>query len=284
MRTFIFIFVCVTLMWGFFSCLDNKSDAEFKAKTGVTAAVEADAKSGLDLQALMGLAKTVKNGEELEKKLNEPEGINNLDLNEDDVVDYIAVAEYGNKDAWGFSLTTEPEQGQVQEVATLEFERQPNEQVKMSTTGSRNIYGPSMTYMAVSSVANVMMWSYLLNRTGPYYHSPYRWGFYPSYYHPYRYSSYSSYHSRTRSYASSTRSTRVTTARTSPLSSPNKGRVANSGVKKSLATPTKAQKSFQTRNPSKAVKSGGFGRSSSSSSSKSARSSSSSRGFGGRGK
>ncbi|MDJ0841675.1 MAG: hypothetical protein QNK37_34530 [Acidobacteriota bacterium] len=278
MRTFVFIFVCVMLIWGFFSCVDSSADPA-RGRSG-DVALDAAASSGLDLQALVGLAKTAKDAEDLERKLNEPGGINNLDLNEDEQVDYIAVTEYGNRDAWGFSLTTEPEEGQVQEVATIEMERQGENQARISANGSPNIYGPLMTYMVVDTIGDIIMWNYLLNRTSPW-RSSYRYGRYPSYYRSYRPVGYNSYYTRTRSLSSMTKAQRVSTPRTSTLTSPNSGKVASSGIKKSLAQPTRAQKSFQARNPSKAVKSGGFGRSSSS---RSARSSSSSRGFGGRGK
>lgn len=57
---------------------------------------------GLDLQALIGLTKQAKNAEELERLLNQPGSINNLDLDEDGNVDYIRVQEYGGGNTKNF--------------------------------------------------------------------------------------------------------------------------------------------------------------------------------------
>ncbi|MBW2184791.1 MAG: hypothetical protein JRF49_13145, partial [Deltaproteobacteria bacterium] len=65
--------------------------------------IQATAANGLDLKAVGELVKQARNGEELEKLLNKSGGVNNLDLNEDNKVDYIHVTEYGNDRAKGFS-------------------------------------------------------------------------------------------------------------------------------------------------------------------------------------
>ena len=81
--------------------------------------IQATAANGFDLKAVGELVKQARNGEELEKLLNKSGGVNNLDLNEDNKVDYIHVTEYGNDRAKGFSLTVQPEPGETQEVATI---------------------------------------------------------------------------------------------------------------------------------------------------------------------
>ena len=53
------------------------------------------AAEGLDLQALTVLTKDIRSGQELERRLNEKGGINNLDLNTDNKVDYLFVREFG---------------------------------------------------------------------------------------------------------------------------------------------------------------------------------------------
>jgi len=68
---------------------------------------------------IRGWVKTAKDGEHLEKLINDKDtGVNNLDLDEDGKVDYIKVTEYGNDNSKGFSLTVEPSKGEEQEVAT----------------------------------------------------------------------------------------------------------------------------------------------------------------------
>jgi len=275
MKTFFVIFIGVMFMWGFFSCITDKS----YNSSSTTVTVDAEAKSGLDLEAVTALVEKVENAEQLEKKLNEQNGINNLDLNEDDKVDYISVTEYGDKDSYGFSLTVEPAEGEQQEIATIEITKE-NDKAKVHVSGNQHVYGHGHHFSSTHLIGGLLLYSYL-SRPHPYYYSPWGWGRYPGYYSYYRPVPYNSYRSHTRSYVSTSKVTRSSTATSaSKLTSPNKDKVANKGIKKSLSNPTKSQKSFQARNPSKATKSGGFGRTSSSRSS----TSSSSRGFGGRGK
>jgi hypothetical protein len=284
MRTFFVIFIGVMFMWGFFSCITEKSYSGPKGSAAnTTLTVDAEAKSGLDLEAVTALVEKVENAEQLEKKLNEKNGINNLDLNEDDKVDYISVTEYGDKDSYGFSLTVEPAPGEEQEIATIEITKE-NDQAKVHVTGNQHVYGHGHHYSSTHLIGGLLLYSYL-TRPHPFYVSPWGWGRYPGYYSYYSPRPYSSYRSYTRSYTSNTRVTRTQSRATpSKITSPNKNKVANQGIKKSLSNPTKSQKSFQARNPSKAVKSGGFGRTSSTSTSRSTSSRTSSRGFGGRGK
>ena len=63
---------------------------------------------GLNLDAVTALAKKSKDAADFERLLNsQAEAVNNIDLNDDDKVDYIKVTEYGSGDRRGFSLTTE---------------------------------------------------------------------------------------------------------------------------------------------------------------------------------
>ena len=279
MRVFISIVIGVMFMWGFFSCATRRSynapasystpRANTTKKSNTTVVVDSEAKSGLDLEAVTALVEKVENAEQLEKKLNEENGINNLDLNEDDKVDYISVTEFGDKNSYGFSLTVEPAEGEEQEIATIEVTKE-NEKAQVHVSGNQRVYGQGHHYNSSHLIGGLLLYSYL-TRPHPYYHSPWGWGRYPGYYGSgYRTVGYSSYHSRTRSYVSTSSVTRSKTSTSrSKLTSPNKNKVANKGIKKSLSNPTKSQKSFQARNPSKAVKSGGFGRANRSSSSKS---------------
>ena len=84
----------------------------------------ATAANGFDLKAAGELVKQASDAEDLEKLLNKSGGVNNLDLNEDNKVDYIHVTEYGNDRAKGFSLTVQPEPGETQEVATIDIEKE----------------------------------------------------------------------------------------------------------------------------------------------------------------
>jgi len=266
----IFMFI---VMWGCVTCTTTSSERQY-SQTNIT--VAADASADLNLKAVGELARKVASAEEFERKLNEPNGVNNLDLNEDGKVDFIKVTEYGNgKDQFGFSLTTEPVKGEVQEVAKIEIIKE-GEQVRTQITGNRHIYGPGMHYGFLDTAVNVALLAYLLSPHRAYV-SPFGWGAYPSYYRSYPPSSYSAYRNRMNSYTSGSRVGRMSPAnvKNTGIASPNQGKTASKGITRTLKNPTSTQRAFQARNPSKTARSGGFG--------KSARGGSS-RGFGGRGK
>ena len=276
------IMVLFIMMWGCATCITvtSRSSGDLRTNTQNTVTVTGPAAEGLDLQAVAELIKQVSTAEELEKRLNEPNGINNLDLDADGMTDFIKVTEYGDraKKEYGFSLTTEPAPGEVQEIADIQI-AQETEQVRVQVSGNQQVYGSGHHYGFFSSPASFLLMGYLLGN-----HSFYRpgWGYnsYPGYYNRYSSVPYSSYRNRTAPYTSGSTISRSTTPsmRTS-APNPNSGKVAQTGIRRSLAQPTATQRAFQTRAASRSTGSGGFGRSSNN-----VRSRSSSRGFGGRGK
>lgn len=224
----------------------------------------------LDLKAVGNLVKDAKDAEELEKLINRP-SINNLDLDENGKVDYIKVEEYGTGNNRGFSLTVEVAKGDVQEIATIDISK-TDEDVDVQVQGNQNIYGQNHYYHSRFGLGDVLLMSWLL-RPHPYYISPWGFGYYPSYYRSYGYRPTQEYR-RTSASTYNNSSFKKTSSNTisGKAQSPNQGKTANS-IKAPLKNPTASQKSFQTRNPSKRVGQGGFGRTNS----KSIRSSSSSR-------
>lgn len=217
---------------------------------------------GLDLASIGSLLKQAENAAELEKLLNDKDtGINNLDLNEDNQVDYIKVSEYGNEQTKGFSLTVEPEKGEVQEVATIEIEKSGKEQVEVEVRGNEQIYGQNHYYHNSFGITD-MLFMYWLFRPHPMYASPWGYGHYPSSYGAYSPVSRSAYERRTAGRSDLKKST--SSKLNSRVKSPHAGRSAAKGIKQPLKNPTSSQKSFQKRNPSKQISRGAFGRSSNS--------------------
>lgn len=214
----------------------------------------------LDLQALGEMVKKSQNAEDLEKQLNQPGSINNLDLENDGNVSYINVTEYpgATNGSKGFSFTVTMKNGEKQEIATVEVQQQ-NQQASMNIVGNQNVYGPGYNYTSSFLMTDFLMYHYLFY-PHPYYCSPYmRYGYYPSYYHSYRSSPYSSYNTRMRTVTKTTTITRTTN--NISTSSPNKA--ANS---RSLSESQKSQKSFTARTNTAPVNTSGFKSSSSSSS------------------
>ncbi|MGJ8640472.1 MAG: hypothetical protein ACSHYA_13880 [Opitutaceae bacterium] len=221
-----------------------------------------DAASGLNLVAVGELVKAVKDAETLEQKLNDPaEKINNLDLNEDGKVDYIKVTEYGTDNLRGFSLTTELAAGEEQEIATIEIEKTETGYANVQTHGNQQIYGNNHYYHSRVSLTDMLIVGWLFNSNrGGYYSSPWHYGSYPSHYSPYSTRSRSNYDRDVSSRVSnSTLKSSQTSTLSSTISSPNSNKTA-ANIKAPLRKPTTTQKSFQARNPSKTVASGGFGK------------------------
>ena len=259
------IFVLFVMMWGCVTCTVNSRGPSptnvQRSNTETTIQVAASAAEGLDLKAVGALVKNVKSAEELERELNKANGINNLDLNSDGTVDFIKVTEFGNKsDEFGFSLTTEPVKGEVQELATITVIKEES-QAQVQVSGNHNVYGSGHHYHASHSLTSLLLMGYLL-RPHPYWAPGYGYGMYPGYYGSYRTVNRTTYVNRTNSYNSNSNMARTSASnmRKTSINSPNKGKTAKSGISKSLANPSKTQKQFQARSASKAVKSGGFGK------------------------
>lgn len=214
------------------------------------------AADGLDLKAVTDAATKSSSAEEFEKKLNVTGNkINNLDLNEDNKVDYIKVTEINKGDMKGFSLTVEisAEAEQEQEVCTIQFEK-TSDGYQTQTHGNRHIYGDNYYYRR-SSLGDMLIMSYFLRSHSPY-RSSYGYGRYPSHFSsqaaPVSKSQYSGFHqsqSYSKGFQRATRS-QATTAFTSP----NATKTA-SKIKAPLKSPSSSQKSFQKSNPSKSVRS-----------------------------
>ncbi len=251
---------------------DSRSARQDNYNVNVQTVITAD--EGLNLVAVGELLRQAKDGAEFERLLNSPNnGVNNLDLNEDGQVDYISVTEYGDSRVKGFSLTTEPAPGETQEVATIEVEK-AGDQANVQIQGNERLYGPNHYHHSSFGLMDFLILSWLF-QPRPLFASPFGYNNYPGGYRPYSTQPYDSYQ---RDMRSATRSSTFSQSGRSTLSSsatsPNAGKNATS-VKAPLKNPTTSQKSFQQRNPSSQVRSGGFGRSSSSSTNRSATTSSS---------
>lgn len=216
------------------------------------------ASDGLDLQSVLELSKSVDGPKELEEKLNSPDGINNLDLDEDGYIDYIYVTEYGDDNHKGFSLTIGVDNDE-QEIATLEFVNSDNE-VDIEAKGNEQIYGHNHYYHSRVTLGDILLFNYLFS-PHRYWVSPY-YGYYR--YPTYRTVSYTTYRTRTSSYTkNSAARSRTSSSLKSSYRSPNNAKVSNS-IKAKLRNPTTSQKSFQAKTSSK-KRSGGFGKKTSSS-------------------
>jgi len=246
----------------------RKTDVKTQARA--TEVVLKEYSKGLDLDAVTILAKKSKDAADFERLLNsQSEGLNNIDLNDDNKVDYINVSDYGSGDQRGFSLTTEISPGKVQEIATIEFKKD-GDTGTVQTTGNPSLYGPANYHHSSFGLTDALLIGWLFSNRSSY-TSPYGFGNYPpSYGGGWNRESTGSYVSTMKSRnAGSSVSKSSQPVISQPATSPNADKVAAKA--RAISNPTQSQRSFSTNSSSasKPTSSGGFGRTSSSGSSRS---------------
>ncbi len=179
--THIIAVAMLSLAWGYNAPQDPVDDLQDPQETAVSATIM-PGDEGLDLTALVALARECSNAQDLEFKLNQPGSINNVDLDHTGTIDYIYVSEYLNDDVRGFSLYVDKEGMTKQEIATIEFTEQPDNTANVVVVGNEYLYGEDAHYESSVVLADLLLWSYLMSEH-PYYHSPWHYGYYPRYYH-----------------------------------------------------------------------------------------------------
>jgi uncharacterized membrane protein YgcG len=264
------ILFAVFIGFSMMSQCGRKSEVQTQPRT--TETILKEYSKGLDLDAVTLLAKKSKDAADFERLLNsQSEGLNNIDLNEDDKVDYINVTEYGSGNQRGFSLTTEISPGKTQEIATIEFKKDGDNGI-IQTTGNPSLYGSGNYHHSSFGLADALLVGWLFSNR-PNYTSPYGYGNYPPSFGGgwYRQSS-DGYTSTMRSRnAGSNVSKSSQPVISQPAVSPNAEKTAAKA--RAISNPTQSQRSFSSNSSSsgssKPVSSGGFGRTSSSGSSRS---------------
>ena len=258
------LFIAIALMaWTCSSGSGNSSSTTVQREVA-SVIVEESASDGLDLKRLPDIVSQATNAGHLESLLNEPNGINNLDIDADGVTDYINVTEYGdtNSEIYGFSLLVKVAETEEQEIASVEIQKQ-GEQVNVGVQGNQQMYGSSASYGSSFPLGSFLLMSYLLS-PHPFFYSPFGYRAYPPGYSTFSARDNRSYQNDVSRYNQSARNTTQ-----SKLKSPNSGKVAQSGIKKKLSNPTSSQRSFRSSSltsskSSTASKSrfGGFGKTS----------------------
>ncbi len=255
----ILILVILVIIMQMRSCLTEKSfSGGSLAGSGTTNVIvtpgSTAAADGLDLEAVGALLGQAQDAAGLERLLNQENGINNLDLNQDGVVDFISVTEFGSGNERGFALSTEIAAGEEQEIATIRIQQDAKaEQANVQVQGNQALYGPNYYYHSRVGLGDMLLLAWLFRPHMPYY-SPFSWGYYPTYYgRGYRSVSGSQYRNR----ASSAKSAGSTTAfqksskpRFQPKASSPKAQANSVARRSSLSNPSRSQRSFRSSNSS----------------------------------
>ncbi|MFT4640246.1 MAG: hypothetical protein ACI8T1_003573 [Verrucomicrobiales bacterium] len=226
----------------------------------------AEASDQFDLRVLENLLKETTDAEKFEERLNASDPkLHNLDLDENDKVDYINVNEYGSGNTRGLALSVElaPDgaESEVQEIARIDIEKESDSGGRYEVRGNQSLYGNNHYYRSSFGLTDALLMGYLFSN-----HRSYgsRWGHgnYPGSYRSQERQPTKQYKSQVNSRTSGSTLTKASASSLGKTAkSPMNGRNAKT-VRAPLKNPTSAQKSFQARNPSKRVRSGGFGGSS----------------------
>jgi hypothetical protein len=167
----------------------------------------------LNLYAVMKLFQESETLEGFERKLNDENSrINNLDLNGDNLIDYIRVVDYVDKNVHNIVLRVAINKHEDQDVAVFTVQRFNNGQVQVQLIGDQALYGknyiiepiyddqyanetPNPGYVGNSSGTTVVRTTYYEVAEWPLvrfiympgyieWHSSWYWGYYPPYWHP----------------------------------------------------------------------------------------------------
>jgi uncharacterized membrane protein YgcG len=96
----------------------------------------------LDLYAVLDLFQKSKTIEDFEKSLNEQKtGINNLDLNLDNKVDFIKVQTKQKEKDFTFVLQVDVSEKEIQDVAVILVSKDSSNKVTMQIVGDKDLYG-----------------------------------------------------------------------------------------------------------------------------------------------
>ena len=150
-------------------------------RTTVTA-TNSDISDNLDLRAVASIFGDSQDLNDFEQRLNDPKAqISNLDLNGDNQVDYLRVIESVEGNAHLIIIQSVLGRENFQDIATIEVERDRNNQVQVQVVGDVYMYGTNYIYEPVYSYAPPIYTSFWVGNYRPY-SSSWNWGYYPAYY------------------------------------------------------------------------------------------------------
>ncbi|MFD2907731.1 hypothetical protein ACFSX9_03185 [Flavobacterium ardleyense] len=145
-------------------------------------AKSADISDNLDLRAIATVFGDASNLEDFENRINDPKAqISNLDLNNDNYVDYLRVIESVEGNAHLVIVQAVLEKDVYQDVATIEVQKDRNNKVQVQVVGDVYMYGENYIYEPVYVHNPVIYTTFWVTNYRPYY-SSWHWNYYPSYY------------------------------------------------------------------------------------------------------
>jgi hypothetical protein len=138
----------------------------------------------LDLRAVASIFGESEDLGDFERRLNDPSlQISNLDLNQDNQVDYLRVVEVVEGNLHLVIIQAVLNHDLLQDVATIEIEKENrNRSVSIQIVGNSYFYGSNYIYEPVY-VRQPIVFNYFWRPNYVAYYSPWNWGYYPTYYY-----------------------------------------------------------------------------------------------------
>jgi hypothetical protein len=146
-------------------------------------ATSSEISDNLDLRVVASIFGDSDNLQDFERRLNDPKlQISNLDLNNDDEVDYLRVIESVENNTHVVIIQSVLDRDVYQDVATIEVEKDNYNQVHVQVVGNSYMYGPNYIYEPVYYSTPLIYASFWISNYRPYY-SSWSWNYYPNYYY-----------------------------------------------------------------------------------------------------
>lgn len=137
----------------------------------------------LDLRAVASIFGDSDNLQDFERRLNNPKfQISNLDLNDDNQVDYLRVIESVENRTHVIIIQSVLDRDLYQDIATIEVEKDNYSNVHVQVVGNVYMYGRDYIYEPVYYNTPQIYASFWVSNYRPYY-SSWNWNFYPSFYY-----------------------------------------------------------------------------------------------------
>jgi hypothetical protein len=157
--------------------------SQMQAQSGTRVnAVNNDISDNLDLRAVADIFGDSRDLADFERRLNDPEfQISNLDLNDDNEVDYLRVIETVEGSVHVVIIQSVLDRDVYQDVATIDIERNRSNKIQVQIVGNEYMYGPNYIYEPVYYTAPVIYASFWSVNYRPYVSNWY-WNYYPRYY------------------------------------------------------------------------------------------------------
>jgi hypothetical protein len=146
-------------------------------------AMNSEISDNLDLTAVSSIFGESQNLQDFERRLNDPkQQISNLDLNNDNRVDYLRVIESVENRTHVVVIQSIIGRDLYQDVATIEIEKDRSNNISIQIVGNAFIYGQNYIYEPTFYVTPKIYVSFWANYYQPYY-SSWTWNYYPTYYY-----------------------------------------------------------------------------------------------------